>query len=137
VDEGDVEVYYYGCRNETGHYWHARDGEWMKQNDIINKVPPSIGPHKVDCGFCPDPHTKPGRIPRGGPQGDAAFHHVDGWSILSFWDNSVDSRPGSCSTFVARGTFGYDTMREIAKAQFPSVWNRFKFDIKLVEEHLG
>jgi hypothetical protein len=128
----DVEAYYYGCQNDTGHYWFAKDGEWMGRKSIIAKLPESIGPYKVDGGFCPG-------APKAhwGPSGHAAFHRVDGWSVLSFWDNSIEKRPGGCSTFVAKGTFHYATMREIAESQFPSVWKRFKFEIKLVEEHLG
>lgn len=118
-----IEAYYYGCRDDTGHYYYARDGEWMGKRDIMARLPePSIAPYKVDCGFLKHPQV----------QGAATLTHVDGWTVLSFWDRSVDSRPGSCSTFVAKGTHKFDEMCAIGLDQFPSIWQRYKFEVVLV-----
>jgi hypothetical protein len=117
-----VEAYYYGCKNDSGHYWFARDAEWRSTRDIIARLPsPAIAPYKVDGGF-----LKPPQI-----EGEATLTHVEGWSVLSFWDRSIDRRYGSCSTFVARGSHAFVAMCAIAHEQFPSVWNRYKFEIRL------
>jgi hypothetical protein len=138
TDVNAVEAYYYGCEDDTGHHWWARDGHWKGHRDIIARLPaPSIGPYRVDQGFCPGAPAPSDRLQRWRRSkwriGEAALHRVDGWTILSFWDNSIEKRPGGCSTFVAIGTHDYETMRAIAAAQFPSVWTRFKFELKLVE----
>ena len=43
---------------------------------------------------------------------------------------SVDSRGNSNSAFIAEGTFTYDEMMTAAKAQWPEVWARFKFEVR-------
>lgn len=119
-----VEAYYFGCQRESGHYWwpseyaHGR----VTDRDARLIVGPNIHP-KIDSGFCPKRDV----------QGHAKLTEVEGWTILSFWDNSVDRRPGSSSSFVARGIWTFDAMKAIAEAQFPRVWRRFTFAIVLVE----
>ncbi|MDE1834524.1 MAG: hypothetical protein KGH64_04255 [Candidatus Micrarchaeota archaeon] len=115
------EAYYYGCKNGTGHYWYAPDRLWMKKSDIIVRVPKSIGPYKVDGGFC---------IKGIQYEGIATVTHTDGWTVLSFWDRSIDRRGGSNSNFVVKGTHSFDDMVDIAKNQFADIWNRFKFEVK-------
>lgn len=128
-----VEAYYFGCVREAGHYWHFPKHRGGSESTIRTAVGPSIHP-RIDGGFCPG--SIPGedsRRSRPEKQGEALLHHVDGWTILSFWDNNVDQRSNSSSSFVARGTFNYASMRAIAEAQFPSIWKRYTFDITLAE----
>jgi hypothetical protein len=63
------------------------------------------------------------------PEGVAQLHHKDGWTALAFWDRSVDSRPGSHSTFFTEGTHDFTAMVEICKRDFPEVWARYPFEI--------
>lgn len=51
-----------------------------------------------------------------GPEGIALIHHKDGWTALSFWDRSVDTRGACNSTYIAEGDFTFDQMVTMAKA---------------------
>ena len=37
-------------------------------------------------------------------QGEAIIHHKNGWTALSLWDSTIDTRPGCSSTYLAKGT---------------------------------
>lgn len=119
-----IEAYYFGCQRESGHFWWRPDRlPYGASSHVAQKVGPLIHP-KIDSGFCP----------KRGIQGHAKLTQIDGWTILSFWDNSVDSRPGSSSSFVARGAYDLTTMQAIAREQFPRVWKRYTFTIQIAEE---
>ncbi len=113
-----MRCFYFGCWGDSGHYlWdehanHARRGTGL---------PPSLGVARLDGEFAPK-----------GPQteGRAALHHVDGWTVLAFWDRSVDRRHGSHSTFVAEGAHDFAAMVAIARARFPRVWGRYRFEVR-------
>lgn len=129
-----LEAYYYGCRWDKGHYWFDR----RKRDWDIEKIVGQNVSRRIDGGFCP------GRVEgniykrtRDEVEGEASLNHVDGWTILSFWDRSVDPRGACNSNFVARGTWDYTTMRAIAEAQYPDIWDRYKFEIRLVEQPEG
>lgn len=118
-----VEAYYFGCHRESGHYWWYPDrlsDFRLREGAIITKVGAGIHP-KIDSGFCPRPDV----------QGNGKLTEIDGWTVLSFWDNSVDKRSNSSSSFVARGAYDFAAMKAIAEAQFPRVWKRYTFPIVL------
>ena len=73
----------------------------------------------VDGDLCPTSYEN----------GLALLHHKDGWTALSFRDQSGDTRPGSHSTFLVRGTFTFDEMLALAKAQWADVFARMDFQI--------
>lgn len=62
-------------------------------------------------------------------EGDAVVHHKDGWTALAIWDSSVDKRPGCSSTYIAKGTFTFEQMVEMAKARFSERWNKMRFQV--------
>jgi len=107
---------YYGCVGSPGHFMHRPGGrrDW-------------------------DANTPWGRTPDGTLlaknekqiEGRAVIHHKDGWTALSFWDRSVDHRGGSNSNFFIADDLTFDQMLERAKAAFPEVFARFKFDVAL------
>lgn len=82
---------------------------------------------------CPDPQDRLRRRTRPMVEGEALLHQKCGWTALSFWDSSVDTRPGCSSTYLAEGIFTFDQMVEKAKAKFGERWNRMRFEIRLVE----
>lgn len=65
-------------------------------------------------------------------QGQAVTERRDGWTALSFWDYSVDSRPGSSSTFVFDALLGSEEALAAARENFPAVFERFEFEVVLV-----
>ncbi len=104
---------YFGCINEAGHYLFTRDktktyGDWYRW---AGKRDGTLAPT-----FCKEP-------------GKALLHHYDGFTMLAFWDYSVDSRPGSNSMFIVPGIKGFEETIEVAKANFPQVFERFPFEL--------
>jgi hypothetical protein len=127
----DIEVYYFGCIDQSGHYMNSSTGRQISYRDV--------GPwtKDIDSGLCPGDRSRhsPDVSRAQQIEGHAALHHKDGWSALSFWDRSVDTRYGCNSNFLAEGTFSFTDMVALAKAKFPNVWNRFKFSVTLTESH--
>jgi len=123
-----LDVQYMGCWDEIGHYRFVQGGAKI---------------YEPGAGGCPWPDRiadgtlQPGAYEhnghwsyRGGfKNGDAVIHHKHGWTALSFWDNTVDSRPGSHSTFMAKGIYDFISMKSLCAMWFPEVWGRFQFPI--------
>lgn len=130
----DVEVYYFGCWDQPGHFW--RSTEYAKNRYIEDTVGPNIHP-RIDGGFCPGVvHPRMSqfdRKTRPEVEGETAIHHIDGWTVMAFWDRSVDKRGACNSNFAARGTYDFEQMKDIARARFPTVMNRLKFELVLIE----
>jgi hypothetical protein len=118
---GMPTMFYCGCHRDSGHYLWNEDGDsssWFWKNQ--------------PWGYDVDGKLQP--FPRGGfivPNGHARLTHAHGWTALSWWDNSIDTRPGSHSTFVALGTHAAETMLAMARARFPWVFERLKYEIVL------
>lgn len=55
---------------------------------------------------------------------------INGWTVLTFFDRSGDSRKNSNSAFVMAGTLEFDDAMALARESFPSIFARFKFDLK-------
>lgn len=115
---------YFGCwGDQPGHDLRSSDG--LRHSRLPFGYPAKLEGRALDGGFTP-PVSMTTRI----PNGLAVLHHASEWTVLSFWDNSIDSRPGSHSTFVSRGTLSFEDAVERAKAAFPSVWKRFTFEVR-------
>ena len=127
---------YFGCKNTSGHFLYRPDGKSssLEVRHILEDV--GIYP-AVDGGFCPGAMREPdGGVRRAerGPaqkQGLARLSHYNGWTILAFWDRSVDNRYGSNSAFLQPDYSSFDVMLAKAKEIFPWVWSRFTFQVKL------
>lgn len=112
-------VHYFGCVDDVGHY-HFVPGDPGCRPIKSNYYKAPFFP-ECDSGFCPK-HTR--------KQGVVCLTHQDGWTILSFWDNSVDTRPGSHSTFMVEGKLDKDAMIAKAKELFPTIWQRYAFEVQ-------
>lgn len=53
----------------------------------------------------------------------------DPWTVLTFWDRSVDTRGNCCASFLLKGALDFATALETAREAFPQVFSRFKFGI--------
>jgi len=123
---GKNDALYFGVESKSnvGHYYFYRDGRRMLEPNNIKDsfLPESLGYYGlIDGGFCL----------KKGVQGHALIHFIEGWTVLSFWDSSGDSRPGSNSNFVIKGRHSFNEMVEISKALFPTIWQRFTFEVSL------
>lgn len=120
----EIEAYYFGCRNkEVGHYlW--RPG--LNGGMLGLSRPMNHWMNRVDGFFAPRTAAFEEE-----PEGIAAVHLVHGFTVLAFWDRSSDKRGNSSSTFMVKGLHDFDEMVSIAREAFPSVWERFQFEVKL------
>lgn len=117
-------VFYFGCVFGAGHYLHTPE----------LRTTPRAGPFTsttLDTPFCPGmtPDSS-GRTPDEQPEGVARLTHAEGWTVLSFWDRSIDNRRGSHSTYAIEGTHVYAEAVRLARAAFPRVWARYKFEVR-------
>lgn len=118
-----TEVYYFGCWREPGHYLYSPHG---RRHGGLGSLPIDFpcSVRVLDGGLLPP------RAPQ--TQGAAAHVHLHGWTILSFWDRSGDTRPQSCSTFLLRGLFAFHEACKQAREAFPAVWARYPFPVVAV-----
>ena len=117
-------MYYSGCWLRPGHYLYSMTGRLLTSRRVPEDFPCRLA--ALDGGFLSP------RLPQ--VQGRATHVHLNGWTILSFWDQSGDVRPESCSTFVLRGLYPFAETCAIAQKGFPRVWERLGFPIVLREE---
>jgi hypothetical protein len=125
-----VRALYFGCPRgvwhyrEAGHRFVAPSGNPLKTWVSQAQQPWGL---KVDGGLAPrewDSRRAPEM-----PQGVAALHHKDGWTALSFWDRSGDSRPASNSTFIFDAALDFDQAVAAARAHFAGLFERFPFEV--------
>lgn len=119
-------VYYFGCYGAPGHMFWAPG----MRRPPRGERPETIVPwgYGVDGGLAP--RKSEGRHAAEHAQGVAALHHKDGWTALSFWDRTGDSRGNSSSTFLAeREDATYDDMVTLACEAFPQVIARLTFPV--------
>lgn len=112
-------IFYYGCRRgvrgdtEAGHFLYGPEPELDRIPSRRTSLPFDLA--HLDGTFAPT---------GGQPQSLATVHVFHGWTVLSMWDRTGDSRPGSSSTFVADGVHDGPTMLKLAASWFPKVWER-------------
>lgn len=127
-----IKVFYFGCWDRAGHFFYTETGRTVYDD-------PTCPWKDFEVDGCLQPGCFKNRFNRwdraGATQeeGEALIHHRGGWTALSFWDRSVDKRGGCNSTFFAEGTHDFEAMVQIAKQRFPKIWQRFQFEIRLVE----
>lgn len=107
-----TEILYFGCLDEAGHY-------------LFSKVNPGIRTRDQPWGLNIDSEAV-GHCGRGTP-GICVTTRKDGWTAVDFTDNSVDSRPGSHSCFLAHACLSANELLELARDQWPEVFSRRGF----------
>jgi hypothetical protein len=117
-----LKMFYFGCWNEKGHHLYTVSGA-----SVPSRVDRTVFPFResiLDAGLLPvdDPQI----------QGKSTLSHISGWTILSFWDRSVDDRFGSNSAFLIKGTYTFDEVVNFSKA-FVKVWSRLNFTLSEYE----
>lgn len=135
-----MRTFYFGCWRDAGHYlWHrGTDGSPIKMYDrgeaerrLLGSYPHSGGertPGEIPWGY----HLDGGLLnQRRTKQGEAVVEQRDGWTALSFWDYSVDSRGGSNSTFVFDELLEPARALELARTLWPPIFERFTFEVTL------
>ncbi|WP_437309959.1 hypothetical protein [Sorangium sp. So ce388] len=136
------EVYYFGdgrLRDGPGaghHIWAPSNGHvaWAHAA-ALRKLPWSLA--ELDGSLAGDPALADRHDPRhwateNQPEGLVRLHHRGGWTAISFWDRSGDSRYGSSSTLVASGTHTAREMVALLQRAFPAIWERITRRFELV-----
>jgi hypothetical protein len=54
---------------------------------------------------------------------------INSWTVVSFWDQSGDSRPASNSSFVMWGVHDFRHAAEAARQRFPTIFARPGFPV--------
>jgi len=105
-----MTIYYFGCRQVCGHYWHLGTSSlyegtpwWGEKSELLPEYPQT--------------------------QGIIRRTLFEGWKVLSFWDRSVDKRPGSYSLFATNADLSNEEFLEQAKAEYPWVFDRLDFEL--------
>jgi hypothetical protein len=111
--------FYFGCWDRSGHFLVTPGGRHVYDNPKDFPVREGI----LDGGLLPPFQPQ--------VEGRAVLVHLSGWTILSFWDRSVDTRGGCSSSFVMRGTLDFVAATQRARERFPQVWNRYTFEVVL------
>lgn len=140
AEANTVEAYYFGCWHDTGHYLHNKHGRSDRSDGPIVAALPTalcIGSSvRMDGWWAPGVIDLAGRAKNTKPEVecDAALHHFHSWTVLAWWDRSIDKRSGSNSALLVAGRHDFTAMVEIGKAQFPRIMKRQKHTtLRLVE----
>lgn len=128
-----MPVYYFGPLYESGHHLYSVDG-YMASREEHDALPWTID--ELDGTVQPGRRFENGRWVQRGPEteGEAVIHHKNDWTAMSFWDRTVDTRPGSSSTYIAKGIHTFEKMVEISRFRFPRRWGMMKFKVTFKRE---
>lgn len=108
------QVYYFGCIGQKGHFLWENEHSRIPifQCDKIPFISREFY-RTLDGKYCPEFASRKKKLSHSGP-----------WLIISWWDNSVDNRPGSHSTFIGMDFKDFEEMLYAAKEKFPQVFAR-------------
>lgn len=107
------KVYFFGCYRDGGHYYFDPETE----QSIGRREAPGPWGLLIDGRLAP---------PNDSTANKAIVTHKDGWTALSFWDYTIDSRGNSNANFLTRGEYDFAEMIELATEQWPQIMQRFK-----------
>lgn len=112
------EMLFFGAVKQPGHFLHRANGQRAGRS-IERSLPFRAG--ILDGGLLPESGEQ--------PEGAAGHCELNGWTIVSFWDRSVDKRPGSNSAFLFADRRYFPGIIAIAKLQLPWFWERINFEV--------
>lgn len=138
-------ILFYGCwttpegRSDTGHYYASPEGPGVaysmrrRHDGKLEDNPERYVPwgYKVDGGLAPrgDDYHREGIVALSQCVNRLGFHDEQWWSVVSWWDNSVDKRMESNANFlVDRKATAEEVLAEARKA-FPQIFARFKYPL--------
>lgn len=105
VRDATRRCFYFGTWRGAGHYWRNRHGRY---HEAFTETPFQY----PDGTYQPD---------NGQEQGPATLRHVEGWTILAWWDRTEDKRSGCCSALAFEGKVTFEAMVDLLHEHFPRV----------------
>lgn len=135
-------VLYFGPLESVGHHLRAPNGKMVNQRTVGEHGFSEQYQDQSYFGLALRENLDGGYVPKGCGQveGCAALTHEAGMTVLGIWDRSIDTRPGSHSTYIALGTFDFATMCKLCQTVYPKRWALLasRAEIKLVHaEKIG
>lgn len=135
-------ILFHGCgMKDPGHYWFAPGMQtsrysfrvWRYARIVDNPYEYVPWGYAVDGGLAPHGEHKDVQGRAGFAQNVVVWDSAtaEWWSALSWWDRSVDVRPGSNATFVTDARVAPHALLQIAREGFPEVFARMKYEIVL------
>lgn len=124
-----TEHLYYGCDlGHAGHFWHPSAAR--------RTCDPHGHPDGCPFGYDVDGWVQPAdpREVEGRCRIETRVNATGPWTCIGWWDRSGDTRPGSCSAFVAKGAHDFAAMLVLLNEAFPWVVLRCKFPLVHVDE---
>jgi hypothetical protein len=107
-------IYYFGKLNVPGHFLYAAGGRSVSYEDA--KALP-FRYELLDGGLLPQCDEIQGR---------QHLSIINGWTIVSMWDRSGDSRGRSNSSFLADGIMTREELMTMARHTFPDIVARIE-----------
>ena len=114
-----LDALYFGCWDRAGHFLWTPAGVYLS-SIAERELPLALRSETLDGGYAPMGPEEEGR---------ALVHLVHGRTVLAFWDRSVDARGRCSSAFILKGHLSFDEAVAAARAAFPTIWARFKFEV--------
>lgn len=111
-----MKLFFFGCDTQPGHYMFAVIEGWLgslRRSD--QQLPRSIQPETIDAAYTPRHDRR---------QGAAALNEIDGYTILSWHDYSIDGRPNCNANLIAEGSHNFAAMVQILERYVPTVATR-------------
>lgn len=140
----EAECYFFGCIERAGHdLWRRQGGGRVTDaHDVEEKIRRALGA-PLDAagvgGLCwNSPKSQWGgssSYDRDETEGRALLTRRNGWTVVAFWDRSVDRRGACNSAFIVRGEMTFEQATRVARHRWPDVWARFTFEVVEVDEH--
>lgn len=118
------EVLFFGCKNTPGHYLHNRRGN-------CERYEMSPWGTTLDGGLLMTGKDYHSNKPDTMPTGNYVVARKDGWTCISFWDRSGDSRPASCSAFLVKAVISDIDLLTLAITQWPELFARPGFPLRV------
>ncbi len=116
------DILFFGAWDRPGHYY------WLpgrRSAETSRLLPASLAGGKIDGRLAPQKREPryPNRLLE--TEGEAAVHHIEGWTVVAWWDRSVDRRGMSNSALLMRGTHTMSAVFLEAADKFPELLPRF------------
>jgi hypothetical protein len=112
-------MYYYGYV-DGGHFLYT---ETLRYNPKLKRDVPFSG-SELDSSILSSREYEQYQ-----PQGYGIISYQRDWTYLAFWDRTGDDRGNSHSGFMVRGIWSFDQMINMAKEKFPTIFERFNFEL--------
>lgn len=126
-----MKAFYFGCqgKNAPGHYyfWAPEPGALICEYAAEKRFPEGSPLLTIDGTFMQEAPARSVldlREPVEQVEGLAWLHHLDGFTVMAFWDRSADPRGRSNSAFVFEGKHDFEKMKQLAEEWFPKIWER-------------